>query len=237
MADLCTYLPWDSDFFGRRIARVTVNQLNDQQADEVLAWCAAEQIECLYFLAEANDAETVRTAEKYGFAFVDIRYTVERRAAFPEMPAGIRLSRPEDIPTLKAIARTKHRDSRFYYDGHFTQEECDRLYETWVERSAEGFSDAVIVAEREQQPVGYMTCHVQGEVGHLDLLGVDDQWLGQGIGKDLVIGSVAWLGTRGVAYVELATQGRNIRAQRIFQRFGFISQGIQLWYHRWFLPA
>ncbi|MEP7292232.1 MAG: GNAT family N-acetyltransferase [Chloroflexota bacterium] len=234
MTDLCVYLDWDSDFFGRRIARVTVNRLDIEQTEQVIAWCTEQRIECLYFLAEANAAETIRAVEQHGFAFEDIRLTLARRGALPEQPAGIRLSRPDDVPALKAIAGVSHRDSRFYFDGHFTQAECDALYETWIEQSCAGYSDAVLVAERNGQPVGYMTCTVQGETGNLGLLGVDEQMQGQGIGTALINGSLAWLGSRGVMTVELATQGRNMRAQRAFQRLGFVSDHIELWYHRWF---
>ena len=43
-------------------------------------------------------------------------------------------------------------------------------------------------------------------------------------------GSVA----RGIDRVQVVTQGRNVRAQRVYQRCGFVSAQLQLWYHRWF---
>ena len=29
--------------------------------------------------------------------------------------------------------------------------------------------------------------------------------------------------------------GRNLAAQRLYQRSGFVTASLQLWYHRWFL--
>jgi len=32
----------------------------------------------------------------------------------------------------------------------------------------------------------------------------------------------------------VVTQGRNLAAQRLYQRNGFVTASLQLWYHRWF---
>jgi hypothetical protein len=38
---------------------------------------------------------------------------------------------------------------------------------------------------------------------------------------------------RGAATVSVVTQGRNVRAQRIYQQFGMRTRSLELWYHRW----
>jgi ribosomal protein S18 acetylase RimI-like enzyme len=235
MSDLCTFLDWDSAFFGRRIASVKVNRLTDAQADQVLAWCGAEKIDCLYFLAESDDAETVRAVEARGFALVDVRLTLERRGAIPALAEGIGLSSAEDIEALKTMARTNHRDTRFAYDAHFGVGEADRLYETWIERSCTGYADAVLVAERNGQPAGYITCDLREVYGQIGLLGVGEAWQGQGIGSMLINGALRWFAEHDLERVEVITQGRNVRAQRVYQRAGFVSAQMQLWYHRWFI--
>jgi ribosomal protein S18 acetylase RimI-like enzyme len=132
------------------------------------------------------------------------------------------------------MARVNHRDTRFYYDGHFSQRECDTLYETWIERSCNGYTDAVLVAERDRQPAGYITCDLHGDYGQIGLLGVGEAWQGQGIGQALIDAALHWFGERGIERVQVVTQGRNHRAQRAYQRRGFVSSEVQLWYHRWF---
>ena len=132
------------------------------------------------------------------------------------------------------MARTNHRDTRFYYDGHFSVEAADRLYETWIERSCTGYADAVLVAERDGQLAGYITCDLHDSYGQIGLLGVGEGWQGQGIGSTLINGALHWLSTRGVDKVQVVTQGRNLRAQRVYQRCGFVSAQLELWYHRWF---
>lgn len=237
MTDLCTVLDWDSAFFRKRIARVTPSRLTTEQTDEVLAWCAAQQVDCLYFLADSDHAETIRAVEGRGFALVDVRIVLEHRGVTPTMPAGIRPHHFEDIAALKAMARVNHRDSRFYYDGHFAAKDCDGLYALWIERSCAGYANVVLVAERDGQPTGYVTCHVTGGSGQIGLLGVGEAWQGQRIGPALIEGALHWFGEHDINAVQVVTQGRNLRAQRAYQRGGFVTAEVQLWYHRWLEPT
>ena len=243
-AGLCKYLDWDSDFFGVRIARLTVPRLTAQVLPVAFEWCHAQAINCLYFLADADNAETTRLAESSGFRLVDVRMTLDTQLNPSALGSAIlpvcrmRLVKPEDVPALKAIARVSHRDSRFYYDGNFPVERCDALYETWVEKSCTGGEGGVLVAEVGGRAVGYMTLHLpEPGTGQLDLAGVLRELQGQGVGNEIMSASLRWLSEQGAKKVIVVTQGRNCRAQRLFQRFGFLTRSIQLWYHRWFAPG
>ena len=135
----CILLPWDSSFFGMRIGRLKGARLSEQSLSEALDWCRSEEIDCLYFLADSDHAETLRLAENNSFRFVDIRMTLTL-VHLPEenhhnAAHGVRLFKDADLDSLKAIARQSHADSRFYFDGRFPRERCDGLFETWIERS------------------------------------------------------------------------------------------------------
>lgn len=238
MADPAKYLEWDSRFFGRRIARANSSRLDAESVQSLVAWCAAEQIECLYLLADSDDVQTVRIAEENGFRFVDIRLTLERKsvdssALAPSGPAIVRPSRASDIPELKAIASASHHDTRFYADGHFSDDLCDFFYETWIENSHNGYADQVLVAELKGLPVGYITCQLTEDSGEIGLLGVNAHAQGQGIGSLLIQEALRWFAEQNRHHVTVVTQGRNVRAQRAYQKNGFISKSVQLWYHRW----
>ena len=238
----CQSLDWDSEFFGRRIARITTNRLRRETLERVLAWCEARSIECAYFLASADDDTTVRLAEDHGFQLVDLRVTLERSLAgatgdgTPGEAMTTRLARSDDVPVLRAIARVNHRDTRFYHDANFPRERCDALYETWIERSCGGYADAVWVCERARRPVGYVSCHRVGErAGQIGLLGVDPAVHGAGVGRRLVAAALDWFADLGAERVSVVTQGRNVRGQRLYQRAGFVTASLELLYHRWFV--
>ena len=239
----CEYRDWDSEFFGRRIALVKEHQLRPEAMAVIEQWCRSHQIDCLYFLADVADRDTIQIAEDHHFRLVDIRTTLEMQVpASPELSCNptsiIRLWKPGDISELKAIARTNHLDSRFYFDGNFPVDSSGALYETWIEKSCHGYADVVFVAEFEGRPAGYISCHLRnGGAGQIGLTGVASYAQGKGLGGDLVQASLRWFAASGVKLVSVVTQGRNVRAQRLYQRFGFTTRSLQLWYHRWFLPA
>lgn len=238
---LCQYLPWDAEIFGRRIARVTQTRLNIEEMNQILAWCAANAIDCLYFLAESNDPDTVKLVERHGFNLVDVRITFERQLAEvaalgnPILPHNIRLSTPADIPFLKPIAKVSYRNARFYYDAHFPTAQCDAMHEAWIENSCRGYAAAVLVADCENRPVGYITCHLPEPLtGNIGLVGVSSAAQGRGLGKILVAAALQWFAAQGVNSVTVVTQGRNLKAQRLYQKCGFLTNAVQLFYHRWF---
>ena len=141
-----------------------------------------------------------------------------------------------DIEILQAMARQNHRDSRFYFDANFPRHLCDLLYDTWLKRSCEGYADLVWVAESENAPVGYLSCHLHQDTqtGQIGLVGVNSQAQGQGVGRALVLRALNWFRREQMQQVTVVTQGRNIPAQRLYQRCGFLSQALQIWYHKWY---
>ena len=234
---ICTYLDWDSDFFARRIARANRTHLDDSTLNELLEWCVANRIECLYLLADSDDSQTTHLAETNEFLLADVRLTFERtigEISFMLSSQVVRLARQEDLAELRAIARTRHRDTRFYFDRHFDRAKCDLLYETWIENSFRGFAQAVLVVEVDRKPVGYITGHLRGEEAQIGLLGVADGHQGAGLASILVQHFLSWAAREGARRAIVVTQGRNVRAQRLYQRNGFVTASFQLCYHRWF---
>lgn len=234
-AGVCEYLEWDSQFFGLRIARQTGSRLTRDGVAGATRWCKANAIDCLYFLADSGDAQTVRLAQAHGFQLVNVRVTLGRTSGHPGPAPAVRPFQPADAPELRRIARVSHRDSRFYYDARFPQWQCDALYETWIERSFNGWADSVLVAECEGVPAGYVSCHLAPPSGgSIGLIAVSRHYRRRGLGRQLVDASLEYFGRNGVQHATVVTQGRNIDSQRLYHCCGFLTQSVQLWYHCWF---
>jgi len=43
-----------------------------------------------------------------------------------------------------------------------------------------------------------------------------------------------WFTSRQIDPVFVVTQGRNVGAQAFYQRNGFITHSVELWYHKWY---
>jgi dTDP-4-amino-4,6-dideoxy-D-galactose acyltransferase len=241
---VCQFLEWDSRFFDRRIGRLTSPRLSSPMLSAVFAWCQANQIACLYFLADANDRETAQLAAEHGFLLADVRVTLEH-GGLPDLAsaalAGGEEIRPfvsGDLPALRDLAGRSHTDSRFFFDPHFPPSRSRQLFETWIEKSCLNEREKVFVAELENQPAGYVTCQfVNEQTGQIGLLGVDAAAQGRGVGSRLIRTALGWFASQGAARAIVVTQGRNIRAQRLYQKCGFATAALELWYHRWFESA
>lgn len=246
MADsstLCEELPWDSNFFGRSIARAIPAHLDAPVCGAMLEWCRTRGVDCLYFLAVPDDTTTIRLLDEGGFQLVGVRVTLSRRA-----PAGsgdvrgyVRRAVEGDIAVLRDIALSAHRDTRFHADSHFDPARCDEFYATWIENSVRGYADHVLVAERDDSPVGYVTLHVAarmpGGAGHtarIGLFAVHERYRNQGVGRDLLRSTAHVMAAADVTEMSVVTAGRNIAALRLYKSEGFETVDVALWYHRWF---
>ncbi len=241
----CEVLPWDTAFFGFPVARIRGGLLDQRRAEHIDTWCHCQGIRCLYLLSSASDSTTTWLAEVHGFHFVDIRVTFERKFNGEEAVGAhffnaqspiVRSSTLADLDVLHDIARVSFRDTRFYYDTHFPREKSDALYGTWITKSCQGEADVVLVAEDSGKAVGFITCHLDDRArrGNIGLIGVCRAAQGRGVGQALVNHALSWFQMRGVDAVSVVTQGRNIGAQRLYERAGFLVREVQLWYHKWF---
>jgi ribosomal protein S18 acetylase RimI-like enzyme len=232
----CKLLPWDSEFFGFNVARVTTDRLRSQEhVCEIFDWCRGHEVTVAYFLAVPDDAQTVVLAEAHGFFLADIRLTLRWSEEIRQEVAPVRLAQREDRPVLEAMARGMYIDSRFYFDPGFPRDRCDDLYATWIRCSCEDYADAVLVTDYEGAVAGYATCHLEEDGrGEIGLVGVAEKARGMGIGKGIVNAALDWFAAQGIETVDVVTQGRNIAAQRLYQRCGFMTHTVQLWYHKWF---
>jgi ribosomal protein S18 acetylase RimI-like enzyme len=169
-----------------------------------------------------------------------VRLTLDRpisqedRFPAPSPDSRVRLARESDLTVLRQLARTLHRDSRFYYDEHFDRDKCGSLYATWIEKSFSDPTLTVFVPEFDGQPVGYITCETRGPGTQIGLLGVAPTFAGLGFGKALVQQFITWSALKGSGRGTVVTQERNGAAQGLYRHCGFLPASFQRWYHRWF---
>jgi len=239
---LITSLPWDSSHFGLRIARALPRRLDLPTYSQLEAACIDQGIDCLYFLADAADQATIAILQAGRFDFVDIRLTLENSACrlvnmLTKGEFRFRFGKASDLEALLPIAGESYTMSRFYSDQRFDRDKASLMYQIWLKNSlAADYADAVVVAEMAGQPVGYVTCHLQKPPGeaNLGLVGVAESARGMGCTSEMLHYAGRWLSEREFDRVNVVTQGKNIPAQRAYQRCGFVTRSVELWFHKWF---
>jgi RimJ/RimL family protein N-acetyltransferase len=243
----CRLLEWDSTFFGQRIARVEGSLLDAEKMKRLSVFVRAEEIDCVYFLADDADLASIAVAEDAGFKCVDVRVTRERplgdslREGAREMPDGVDLFHKGDLKLLQAIARSSHGATRFYHDPGFSRERCDALYERWITNSCTAESEQVFVIRDGGRAVAYVTCEkdvstTDGSTGQIGLIAVAEAQRGRGLGKRLVQASLAWFSSQAhdrVRVVRVVSQARNAASARLYDQMGFVTTTVERWYHLW----
>jgi len=225
-------LDWDSTFFGMGIGSFT-GALSPPEVDEARRFANISDISCLYWFADPNDAPSARLAQSEGFKYVDTRLT------FSAPLLGVRHSdarpaAPGDLPELAHLARRSHTNTRFFFDGNFEQTRCEDLYQLWLERSFDGtIADSVLTVHLDERPAGYVTVKVKEGIGQIGLIAVADFAQGRGLGKALVHGAMCYAADAGATQMRVATQSRNLGAQRLYVSCGLKPESVLDIYHWW----
>jgi dTDP-4-amino-4,6-dideoxy-D-galactose acyltransferase len=231
-------LEWDSEFFGRRIARYRRPRFLPGDSPALVDACAAQRVDCAYILVDAADTESIRELQHAGAYFADVRVTFGAQlgdCAPRQTSVATRTAVESDLPSLMQIAAVSHRDTRFFADDHFDPARCVRLYETWIENSCRGFADVVFVADDGHgRPSGYVTCHRDASTNaHIGLFAVGEAHQGRGCGTALIAAARSWFRGAGVTDMTVATQLRNLRAAQFYTRVGLDLRHVGVWFHLW----
>lgn len=228
-------LEWDSAFFGFPIARVTRGDLSPRQLDIALAASRERGVRCLYMLVEATDERTSLLAQERGFRLYDIRVeldcALDCAGALPNVAIGP--ARPDQRAALELCARERIVASRFFADPRFDDERVRDLFAAFLER---GFrtEDRRTLTDIDAQ--GFVTCRLQPErgLGTVELIGVASDAERTGLAAALMHAAHREFVAAGLTHAEVVTQGRNVSAQRLYQRLGYRTRRVGLWFHRWF---
>jgi len=239
----CELLEWDSEHFGFPIARVTADTLTPQSAEAIEDWCSDHGIRCLYFLADSNGAEAARIAADHGYRVVDVRVTMRRSLEdIDEVPPGgpenltIRGITEAEHEYVRSLAARSHRGSRFYFDGGFSTERCDALYEAWMERGLRDPERTVRIPLVDGDPAGY---HLLAPLGperesEGELTAVDPRYHRKGIYRALHVSWFRLSAARGAVASTCPMSARNIASLRLHDQLGFLTEKVEVWHHKWF---
>src|SRR3989344_5199472 len=121
---------WDVRFFRKNIARLVPGILSERAMADALRECKKEKVDCLFARLESDVQKNVRIAEKNGFSLMSTRASYEAEfSKTREVTIAVRLAERADVPTLRRMARTLSRESRFSRDPVVGVRKAERLYE------------------------------------------------------------------------------------------------------------
>jgi dTDP-4-amino-4,6-dideoxy-D-galactose acyltransferase len=226
-------LGWDSEHFGFPIARLHAEHCTVEQLHEAVDAAQQSGIRCIYLLLDAADDARLDAAQRAGFLVRDVRLELERPLdGTVAEPNPAREARATDIASLDRIARERFTDARFFTDLNFPAHRAADLYGAWLRRGLDSPERRVWVAGDAE---GFLIAHFdeQERTGRIELIAVAAGSEGRGHGATLVAAAGGRFAAAGLRRARVVTQGRNLAAQRLYQRMGYRTIAVGLWLHWW----
>ncbi|SFM13059.1 Acetyltransferase (GNAT) family protein [Paenibacillus sp. 1_12] len=224
-------LEWDSSFFGFNIAELNIMQISNKF--DIEPFIVENNIKFIQARCNISNTEGIRLLEENSFHYADLRVTFQIQ--FKEgMPYHIyELANNEDINTLKKIAANSFTDSRYYgYEHIFLRGKIDELYETWVEKSVKGlFDDCCLKITVNSKIAGFLTLRIRAQIATIGIIAIDEKYQGNGVGTQLMNSLMGYLAKSDIEFIEVTTQGKNIKAQNFYIKNGFRLKELESWYY------
>jgi dTDP-4-amino-4,6-dideoxy-D-galactose acyltransferase len=140
-------------------------------------------------------------------------------------------------PALVRLAFAAGELSRFRADPRFPRPAFERLYQTWIERSARSeIAAAVLVMTPTADPAdlyGMVTVGIENQTGRIGLIAVDERARGHGIGGTLMRQAHYLMALRSSTNSLVTTQLDNVAACRLYRSAGYQLDTLQYVYHFW----
>lgn len=238
--ELILPMEWDTNFFGFNIAFISCRFLSESVLTQCKKFIVENKIKLIYYLCNCHDQKSVQLAEQFGFHFVDIRLSFEKKLdgnLYKELDNNFTfgLADSSHLNSLKKISYSLYKDSRYYYDGNFPIDKIHEFYQNWLEKGVKGeFDNLCLCILHGNEPIGFCTLKYENKcVARIGLFGISENYQGKGIGIKLLNFVFNYLIDNNFQKITVVTQGRNYAAQRLYQKAGFLTKSTELWYHKW----
>lgn len=137
----------------------------------------------------------------------------------------IRKTEKEDLPILKKLSGNSFIYSRFYQDKNFPPKLVKKFYENWFLNSFKNKSShQIFTAQLNNQIVGFLDCKIlqlnKRRAGIIDLIAVDKNYQGKGVGKSLLTKGLTYFQKRKIKEVYAGTERENLAAQKMYESVG-----------------
>lgn len=229
-------LPWDSDFLGFRVARLTATGLSWSAFDGALQEATQAGYRLLYVEVDPADETAAGAARQNGAQLVDrkVTFVLSLPAPGPAPMPGIDQA-TEFTPRLEALAWQSGEYSRFRLDSRFEPRVFQDLYTRWMRNSLshELARQVLVFRDPAGSELGVLTLGEKNGRADIGLLAVDASVRGQRVGQGLVRAAVVQAQQWGHSELQVVTQLDNEPACRFYEKCGFrLSHELHI-YHVW----
>jgi dTDP-4-amino-4,6-dideoxy-D-galactose acyltransferase len=231
-------LEWDSQFFGYKIASIIDSDLKLTELEIIMKELKLQGVRLAYCFVNPEDEISNKNLKKVSGLLVDEKITFSTSITETDIYTGSDFIKPYNLnytsDRIKSIALQSGIYSRFRVDSNFKNNEYERLYTEWIDKSVQReIAEEVLVYLENEDEKGLITLAIRGNTGSIGLLAVDNEERGKSIGKKLVHSALIYFKEKRVNIVEVVTQVENKGACGFYRSLGFEVKSIVNIYHLW----
>ena len=229
---------FDSKIFNREVYKLFLEK--ESQADLSYEKNIANKKIDIVFAFSSYDTENIDFFYRHNFRLINTRNIYKcKDLSFSEIDvknysiveAGDKVSidKVQANKILKDIAET----SRYFKDTCIKKETTFLLYQEWFKNSMNGYAEKVFLLSLEERLIGFITLRKEGDKSFIDLIGIDKNFVGKGLGGSLVNKAKDFCLKQDMELCVI-TEGENVVANRFYQKNGFLVKDFQLVFHKHF---
>lgn len=225
------YLPWDSDFFGYRTGRISIDNF---EKDCLAAQIKIADAELLYIFDGTLSKEVDDFLISEGAAKYDCRLEYEKLLPLhcdSPLDRDIEFHNGGLSDELEKLAYSSGKYSRFKKDKKLNPF-FEPMYQRWILNSIEE-EKRLLIIKRADQTIAFLSFSIKGETANISLFSVNRNYAGKGLGSRLYQFLECFLVESGLTKVTVVTQRKNIGACRFYEKLGFELVERQNIYHLW----
>ena len=229
--------PFESDLLERRVAQIDAIEAWDRPGDlEVLAGEALDAIsgdgvDLVACRRPESDRLTLNALQRAGMCVVECLITLTHPLDDPPaVETDAARQEPADADGCAVVAARAFRYDRFHADPLVDDTRADILKATWARNSVLSRADKVFVIRENGRIVGFNACMLHHDTASIDLIGVDPDFQGRGLGRRLTGAALAHYASR-ANRMTVGTQSANHASLALYQRAGFIVHNSALTLH------
>ena len=238
MYNIHQLLEWDTKFFGYKIAAVHTLNLNLRELGKIITELKKYEYKLAYCFVNPDDDISNSSLKSSSGLLVDKKITFSIPTDNLDNFPNCTLVKPYNLnyatEKLKSLALQSGIYSRYKTDPNFKNNEFERLYIEWIEKSVKRvIAKEVLVYYENEDEKGLITLELKKNIGSIGLLAVDEKERGKSIGKKLVQEALLYFKNLKTGTVEVVTQTDNISACGFYRSMGFETKSIVNIYHLW----
>lgn len=232
------HLEWDTIFFGVNSAKIVLKkEINNNDVDDILRFLIINNYEFVTIQNTNNNENNnyvLKNLRNSFLADVNIQFVKnilqinEKLKKSKNIAINNKVKPNEDIIN---ISKESFMYSRFLNDKNLKN--GDKIYYEWTKNAFERDDKFFCVYQINERNVGYILFSIDNNEITIELIAVDKDCKGKGIGHELINDLENFAKENNINNIKVGTQINNIYAQNFYQSCGFKHITNHSIYHLW----